>query len=118
MTDKNSPLMALRQFQTARKYTLSLIEGLTPDQWFWTPQPPVSHVAWQIGHVAVAQYGLMLFRQRGRSSEDADLMAGVSEIVHEGIKSTERPQSLSATRRNTRGAPTDQRPSGSRVCRL
>lgn len=67
---------ALNQFQSARKYTLALIEGLTPDQWHWMPQPPVSHVAWQIGHLAVAQYGLMLFRQRGRLEVDSQLMSG------------------------------------------
>ncbi len=66
---------ALNQFQSARKYTLALIEGLEPDQWFWMPKPPVSNVAWQIGHLAVAQYGLMLFRQRGRQTEDAELLS-------------------------------------------
>ncbi len=76
MTDKRILLdSALNQFQSARKYTLALIEGLEPDQWFWMPKPPVSNVAWQIGHLAVAQYGLMLFRQRGRQTEDAELMS-------------------------------------------
>jgi hypothetical protein len=65
---------ALEQFRAARKYTLALVDGFSPEQWFWVPTPPVSHVAWQIGHLAVAQYGLMLFRQRGRLLEDADLL--------------------------------------------
>lgn len=77
MFETLTPLdLALNQFQSARKYTLALIDGLTPEQWFWTPNPPISHIAWQVGHIAVAQYGLMLFRQRGRMPEDADLMSG------------------------------------------
>lgn len=67
---------AIRQFQAARGYTRTLIDSLTPEQWYWMPQPPVSHIAWQVGHLAVAQYGLMLFRQRGRLPEDAELMPG------------------------------------------
>jgi hypothetical protein len=67
---------ALDLFQSARKYTLSLVDGMTPEQWYWTPQPPASHIAWQVGHLAVAQYGLMLFRQRGRAEVDAELMSG------------------------------------------
>ena len=35
-----------------------------------------SHIAWQVGHLAVAQYGLLLFRQRGRLSSDRELMPG------------------------------------------
>jgi hypothetical protein len=66
--------LALRQFETARAYMLSLIDGLSDEQWYWMPNPPICHIAWQIGHVSVAQYGLMLFRQRGRLPEDAQLM--------------------------------------------
>jgi hypothetical protein len=46
---------------------------LSDDEWFWTPHPAVSHVAWQAGHIAMAQYGLTLFRQRGRAEIDAEL---------------------------------------------
>ena len=34
----------------------------------------VNHVAWQVAHLAMAQYGLCLFRQRGRSDVDRDLL--------------------------------------------
>ncbi len=33
-------------------------------------------MAWQVGHMAVAQYGLMLFRLRGRVESDLELMPG------------------------------------------
>ena len=67
---------AARHIVSARQYTMTLLDDLSEDEWFWTPQPSVSHVAWQVGHLAFAQYGLMLFRQRGRLSEDSELMSG------------------------------------------
>ena len=68
--------LALAQMESARRYLLSLLDGLSDEQWFWTPPSPTTHIAWQVGHLAVAQYGLMLFRQRGRLETDAQLMSG------------------------------------------
>ncbi|HMP78886.1 MAG TPA: DinB family protein [Pirellulaceae bacterium] len=68
--------IAKRHIESARQYMLSLVENLSEDEWFWSPQPPVTHVAWQVGHLAMAQYGLTLFRQRGRQEVDAELMSG------------------------------------------
>jgi DinB superfamily len=68
--------MAARHIQSARDYTLTLLQGLSDEDWFWTPDPPITHIAWQIGHLAFAEYGLVLFRQRGRLPEDAELMSG------------------------------------------
>jgi hypothetical protein len=67
---------ALGQFDFVRNYTLQLLDSVPRDQ--WTTQPPgaPSHLAWQVGHLAVSQYGLMLFRQRGRAEGDMDLMPG------------------------------------------
>lgn len=87
--------IVLNNLKFARQYTKSLLDGLTDEQWFWTPKAAViggngvtnengvtgengfvTHVAWQVGHLAMAQYGLCLFRQRGRLSEDTNLMNG------------------------------------------
>lgn len=68
--------LAIKHLESARAYMKGLVADLTPDEWFWTPQPPVSHIAWQVGHLAVAEYGLMLFRQRGRQEVDSELMSG------------------------------------------
>ena len=68
--------LAARHVISAREYTMTLLDGLSEDEWFWTPTPQVSHIAWQVGHLVFAQYGLMLFRQRGRKSEDLELMSG------------------------------------------
>lgn len=68
--------LALKHLEAARKYSRQLVEDLTADEWNWTPQPAVSSIAWQVGHLAVAEYGLMLFRQRGRQEVDSELMSG------------------------------------------
>ena len=53
-----------------------MLEGLQDDDWFVLPGNSPSHIAWQVGHIAMAQYGLTLFRQRGRAEIDSKLMAG------------------------------------------
>jgi hypothetical protein len=65
-----------RQIEFARSYTLSLLEDIDQSDWFRQPAQGVTHVAWQVGHLAMAQYGLGLFRMRGRRAEDAQLMSG------------------------------------------
>lgn len=66
----------LEQMAWTRQYTLQLIESVDPALWFKRPGDSHTHLAWQVGHLAVSQYGLMLFRQRGRTSEDLKLMPG------------------------------------------
>ena len=53
-----------------------LIESVPKELWYVRPAGAASHVAWQVGHLAVSQYGLMLFRQRGRTPGDLELMPG------------------------------------------
>ncbi|MFO1066804.1 MAG: DinB family protein [Pirellulales bacterium] len=64
------------QIQWARAYTMLLIESVPHELWYQKPAGANSNVAWQVGHLAVAQYGLMLFRQRGRAEGDLDLLPG------------------------------------------
>ena len=78
-TSANRVELFLDNMKFARGYTLQLLEDLSEDDWYWTPQSGqsemVTHIAWQAGHLAMAQYGLWLFRQRGRTSEDTELMS-------------------------------------------
>ncbi len=71
----DSPVeLASKQIQFARQYTLSLLADIEDDAWFTMPAGCVTHIAWQVGHLAMAQYGLCLFRIRGRQPVDTDLM--------------------------------------------
>ena len=68
--------IAVRRIEFARKYTMTLLDDLQPDDWFWMPGDFKTHIAWQVGHIAMSEYGLTLFQQRGRNREvDAELMS-------------------------------------------
>jgi len=66
--------LALKQIEFARSYTLTLLADIGPEEWFTMPAGCGTHVAWQVGHLAMAEYGLCLFRQRGRAEVDSSLM--------------------------------------------
>jgi len=68
--------IAIRHIEFARKYSGSLLEDLEDDDWFWSPAQFTTHIAWQAGHLAMSQYGLTLFQQRGRDlAVDKELMS-------------------------------------------
>ncbi len=68
--------VALGQIEFARSYVLELLAATPEELWFEIPAGGQSNVAWQVGHLAVSQYGLLMFRQRGRLPEDLDLVPG------------------------------------------
>ena len=53
--------IARGQIVTARQYTESLLADIDPGDWFQQPAEVATHVAWQVGHLAMAQYGLVMF---------------------------------------------------------
>lgn len=65
---------ALAQLRAARTYTLELVRTIERDAWFRQPSEGVTHVAWQVGHLAIAEYSLALRRIRGRQPEDDTLI--------------------------------------------
>jgi uncharacterized damage-inducible protein DinB len=74
--DTLTPLeIARKQIEFAREYTLSLLADVADDEWFAMPGGVPTHLAWQVGHLAMAEYGLCLFRQRGRQEIDGELMS-------------------------------------------
>lgn len=68
--------LAIAQLEFARGITLSLLADIDESEWFTMPAGCATHVAWQVGHLAMAEYGLCLFRQRGRQEIDLQLMTG------------------------------------------
>ena len=73
---QHSPLeLAREQIIFARNYTTQLVESVPMDRWFECPGEYPSHLAWQVGHLAMAQYGLTIMRIRGREPEDEDLIS-------------------------------------------
>src|SRR5262245_59149359 len=67
--------LAIQQIEFARADTLSILAEIDEAQWFTMLPGCPTHIAWQIGHLAMAEYGLCLFRQRGRQPVDLELMS-------------------------------------------
>jgi hypothetical protein len=67
--------LAIEQIVFARKYTLGLLDQTPPAEWFRQPPGGVSHVGWQVGHLAFAEYRLALWRIRGQRPEDDGLLS-------------------------------------------
>jgi hypothetical protein len=72
---KDSAELARQQIQAAREYTLTLLEGLDDEQWTRQVAGYPSHIAWQVGHIAMAQYGLTVLRMRGKEPEDQQVIS-------------------------------------------
>ncbi|MBA4019980.1 MAG: DinB family protein [Pirellula sp.] len=66
--------LALDQIRSARAYTWELLADLQPQDWFAMPGG-VTHIAWQVGHLAMAQYRLCLDRIRGERESDNRLIS-------------------------------------------
>ena len=66
--------IAEERIRFARMYTKQFVDDLNDEDWFWTPPGFVTHIAWQIAHIAASQYGLCLFRLRGRTEADEVLI--------------------------------------------
>jgi hypothetical protein len=67
--------LALEQIEFARRYTNRLLDALDLADWFRQPAAGVTHVAWQVGHLAMAEYRMALERTRGARPEDAGLIS-------------------------------------------
>ncbi len=63
---------AIDQISGSRFYTSSLISDADDSDWFRQPFPDANHIAWQVGHIIVAEYGLTLEALRGRRREDSE----------------------------------------------
>lgn len=65
---------AVERLQFSRRYTEQFLSDLSDDEWFWSPAEFVTHIAWQVAHLASSQYSLCLLRVRGRRDEDEMLI--------------------------------------------
>jgi hypothetical protein len=79
---------AIERSRRSREFTRQFLPDLTADDWFWSPPEYTTHVAWQIGHIAVSQYSLCLRRVRGRTAEDKAL---ISDAFIDAFKMSSKP---------------------------
>src|SRR6516165_6316622 len=73
--------LAVEQIVFARNYTIELLDQTPVAEWFRQPPGGVSHVGWQVGHLASAEYRMVLWRIRGAQPQDCEL---ISE-AHRGL---------------------------------
>lgn len=67
--------VAVSQIEFARTYTLRLIDDVAEEDWFRQVSSCPTHLAWQVGHLAMAQYALTMLRIRGKEREDEGLLS-------------------------------------------
>ncbi len=64
----------IEQSQMVRQMLKKHLADLSPEQWFWTPGAGLTHVAWQVGHLAASEYALLMKRVRGVEEGDQRFM--------------------------------------------
>lgn len=84
---------ALEQIDFVRRYTVERIDTVPLADWYKTPPGGVSHVAWQVGHLALTEYRLCLARLRPRTPEDETLLPVDTFMKLFGAGSTPGPES-------------------------
>ena len=75
MSVENNVQQAVDRIDRARHYTLDLIRDVDDGDWFRQPAPGQSHVAWQVGHLAMAEYALALMRVRDAQPGDREILS-------------------------------------------
>jgi hypothetical protein len=65
----------LDQLNITRAYTLDLLRDTPAPWWYTIPPAGVSHIAWQVGHLAMAEYRLLLDRMRPSTPADDALIS-------------------------------------------
>ena len=75
----------VRDLRKARVYTEDMLSNVDQADWFRQPSEGVTHIAWQVGHLAVAQFSLALKRVRGEKTGNGKEAAIRWSIQHEFI---------------------------------
>ena len=66
---------AIEHIVFARNYTSRLLDQTPTGEWYRLPAGGVSHIAWQVGHIAFSEYRLALWRIRGERADDTALFS-------------------------------------------
>jgi hypothetical protein len=77
--------LVIETIRIARQHTEGLLDAIPPDEWFRQPAEGVTHVAWQVGHLAYAEYFLLMGLRRGQRPEgEALIPAGFHTLFRRG----------------------------------
>jgi uncharacterized damage-inducible protein DinB len=67
--------LALQQIVFARGYTQTLLTDIPDELWYEQPRGSASNIAWQVAHLAFAEYALALMRVRGKEPGDQEFIS-------------------------------------------
>ena len=92
--------LAIEQIVFARTYTLELLDQTPTAEWFRLPAGGVSHVAWQVGHLASAEYrtGGCMATSEASEPDDAALLLLSSGACSERTRCRKRTRRYSPGR--------------------
>jgi hypothetical protein len=65
----------VQEVNRSRMYTNLLLDSIAEADWFRQSADRISHVAWQVGHLAVGQYRMALLVIRGPQPSDEQLIS-------------------------------------------
>ena len=86
------------QMQTVRGYTENLLAQVDEADWFRSVEGGVTHIAWQVGHIAVAEHFLAMRRIRGRDQADEELIPkSFQELFKKGSNGNPAPNACPST---------------------
>jgi hypothetical protein len=68
------PVELASLLKQSRAYTVSLLDAIDAADYFRQPAGIPTHVGWQVGHLAIAEYRLCLERLRGARPSDAEFL--------------------------------------------
>jgi len=88
MSSESRLELAINRMRGSRSFTQQFLNDLTDAEWYWSPPQFTTHIAWQVGHIAVAEYSLCLRRVRGRTAADQSL---ISDAFIEAFKLGSKP---------------------------
>ncbi len=80
--------LVISRMRGSRLFTQQFLNDLTDAEWYWSPPQFTTHIAWQVAHIAVAEYSLCLRRVRGRTAADESL---VSDAFIDAFKLGSKP---------------------------
>lgn len=66
--------MAVANLEQVRNYTHDLLGHVDDADWFRSAGDHVTHVGWQVGHLAICEYALVMKRVCGEQAGDAELL--------------------------------------------
>ncbi|OYW77956.1 MAG: hypothetical protein B7Z37_01490 [Verrucomicrobia bacterium 12-59-8] len=92
--------IARQRIETARNYTLRFLDNTPLTDWSKIPAAGVSHIAWQVGHLAMAEYRLALERIRDRTDDDRRLISDefLRAFARESVPTSDLPFSVEMIR--------------------